>query len=111
MKPTDDERLRHMRDAAQEAVDLLGHRSSDEVSGDRPLALALVKLIEIIGEAATNVTREGRARVPLPWEIVVATRNRLIHGYHDINIAIVVATVREDLPVLIEILDRHLSHG
>lgn len=96
-----------MRDAAREAVDLLGDRTAEQVRQNRTLALSLVKLIEIVGEAATNVSPSRREGTPeIPWADIIGIRNRLIHGYHDVNIAIVVETVRRDLPRLIDALLR-----
>lgn len=110
--PGDDERLRHMLDAAQEAVALLGQAVSDDVRDSRMLALSLVKLLEIVGEAASRVSESRRVSLGgIPWADVIATRNRLIHGYFDIDSALVVATVRDDLPPLIKELQRELGNG
>ena len=65
-------RLQHMLDAANEARHFIEGRQSEDVAHDRMLALALVKDIEIVGEAASNVSPEGRAAVPsLPWPSIV----------------------------------------
>ncbi len=110
MPPTDVQRLRHMRDAAREALDLLGSATDDDIAKNRMLQLALVKLTEIIGEAAGGISADTRSRVPdIDWPRVVATRNRLIHGYYDIDAAIVGRTVREDFPPLIEAVERLLG--
>ena len=80
------------------------------MDSDRQLTLALVKDIEIIGEAASRVSAETRAEyASLPWQESVVMRNRLIHGYFDINLDIVWATVSEELPLLIAQLERVLS--
>ncbi len=89
MQPSDDERLRHMLDAAREALGVLGEATDREVLQNRILALALVKLIEIVGEAATHVSGSVRSvRADVDWPRIIATRNRLIHGYFDIDTAI-----------------------
>jgi uncharacterized protein with HEPN domain len=95
-----------MLDAAREAVSFArGHRRSD-LDHDRLLVLALVKCIEIVGEAATQTTEEGRRLVPeLPWPSIVAMRNRLVHAYFDIDADTVWSTITEDLPPLIAILE------
>jgi uncharacterized protein with HEPN domain len=64
MKPRDDERLRHLLDAVREATSLLGDKSVGDVLLDRTLALALVKLIEMAGEAAANVSAARRESLP-----------------------------------------------
>ena len=106
--PNDDEiRLRHMLDAAREAVSFARGRVRGDLEGDRKLVLALVKDIEIVGEAAAHVSESGRAQAPgIPWQTIVAMRNRLIHGYYNINLNIVWQTVQQDLPALIAQLER-----
>jgi uncharacterized protein with HEPN domain len=58
MPPSDVVRLRHMLDAAREAVTFAAGRTAQDLKSDRILSLALVKCIEIIGEAATKVANE-----------------------------------------------------
>ena len=69
-----------------------------------------MKLIEIVGEAAAHVSPEGQQRTPsVPWRMIIDTRNRLIHGYYDIDVAVVVSTVRNNFPPLIASLERELQ--
>ena len=64
--------------------------------------LSLVKSIEIIGEAAANITTKCREDFPqIPWRDIISMRNRLTHVYFDINLDILWKTVVEDLPPLI----------
>lgn len=106
----DDVRLRHMRDAAQQALQFTQSRTRDDLDGDPMLALALVKLIEIVGEAAAQVSHEGRNRVAdLPWTDIVGMRNRLVHAYYDINLDILWQTVIQDLPPIVADLDDALG--
>ena len=104
----DDEiRLRHMLDAACEAVSFAQGRTRGDLEIDRQLVLSLVKDIEIVGEAAAQVTEAVRVEFPeIPWQEIVAMRNRLVHAYFSINLDIVWRTVQEDLPVLIAQLER-----
>ncbi len=104
----DDEiRLRHMLDAAREAVSFARGRVRADMDTDRQLVLSLVKDIEIIGEAAAQITEAARAELPeIPWRSIVSMRNRLVHAYYDINIDIVWQTVKQDLPALIAQLER-----
>jgi uncharacterized protein with HEPN domain len=70
--------LRQMRDHAQEAVELVRGRRRPDLDSDRLLALALVRLLEIIGEAAGRVPADEQARRPgVPWRSIVGLRNRL----------------------------------
>lgn len=94
-----------MRDHAQELVALTANRSRGDVDSDRVLAPAVVRLLEIIGEAASRVPIEERARRPeVPWTAIVGLRNRLIHGYDDVDHDIVWAIVSTDLPALLSSL-------
>ncbi len=103
-------RVRHMRDHAQEAIELLGDRTLDELQSDRTVQLALVQLIEIVGESAGCVGSEIRAAHPaVPWQLAADTRHRLIHGYDLIEYAVVFDTVKVDLPLLVEQLDAILE--
>lgn len=102
MQKDDAIRLRHMLDAAKEARSFIQNKSRRSLDSDRKLELALVKCIEIIGEAANKVTDESRKELPqIPWANIIGMRNRLIHAYFDINRDILWTTVNEDLPALI----------
>ena len=76
----------------------------------RPTAqsvLSLVKDIEIVGEAAAQVTESTRIELPdIPWSQIVAMRNRVVHAYFNVNLDIVWQTVKKDLPLLIAGLER-----
>jgi len=81
-----------------------------DLATDRMLTLSLVKAIEIIGEAASKVTKECQDAHPdVPWQDIVAMRNRLIHAYFDINLGILWNTVVQDLPPLIATLETIVS--
>ena len=102
MNNDDTVRLRHMADAAREAIEFAAGRTRLDLDNDRMLVRALTKDIEIVGEAATRVTLETRLVIPLiPWQSIVTMRNRLIHGYFDIDLDIVWSTVTKDLPPLL----------
>ena len=102
MLRTDWHRIRHMLEAAEEARSFALGRSRDDLTSDRQLALALVKCIEIIGEAATNVSTDGRQQAPhIPWQSAVRMRNRLTHAYFSIDFDVGWDTVQVDLPPLI----------
>ena len=110
MRRDDEIRLRHALDAAREAVSFARGRTRGDLDNDRQLALALVKDIEIVGEAASQVTEHTRQRLQeMPWDRIVGMRNRLVHAYFDINLDIVWMTVQEDLPKLIALLEPAVS--
>ncbi|MEI2692864.1 MAG: HepT-like ribonuclease domain-containing protein [Anaerolineae bacterium] len=67
--------------------------------------MALVKEVEIIGEAAYLISAATRKQLPgVPWEDIIGMRHRLIHAYFDINLDILWKTVQNDLPPLAETL-------
>lgn len=102
MRVEDGVRIRHMIDAAESALRFISGRKRTDLDQDEMLAFALVRAVEVIGEAATKVTAEGRAELPaVPWAAVTGMRNRLIHAYFDINHDILWATVEQALPTLI----------
>ena len=112
MRKDDEVRLRHMHDAAREALSFAGERTRGDLDNDRQLVLALLKEIEIVGEAASRVTEPTRRSLPeMPWDRIVGMRNRLVHAYFDINLDIVWKTVQEDLPALIALLERAVPLG
>ncbi len=103
-------RLRHMLDAAKDALSFAQDRRRSELEGNKLLLFALVKAIEIIGEAASKLTPECKDGIPdIPWGAVITMRHRLIHAYADINRDTVWNTIQEDLPPLIQVLDGYLA--
>jgi len=96
-------RLRHMLEAAESAMRMLSHRARSELEADEMLRLAVVKAIEIVGEAAYKCSDVTTARLPhIPWNVIRRMRHRLVHDYFDINLEMVWQTVLRDLPVLAE---------
>jgi uncharacterized protein with HEPN domain len=105
MRPDDRIRLQHMLDAAQQAQGFVRDKRRDDLEHDLQLVWALVKAIEIIGEAAYQIGAETRARLPeIPWEKITGMRHRLVHAYFDIDLDILWKTVQEGLPPLIALL-------
>ena len=87
MNAEDRIRLRHMLDAAKEAMSFAKGRTRADLTLDRMLQLSLVKEIEVIGEAASRVSRELQVTTPqIPWTEIIGMRHRLIHAYADVNL-------------------------
>jgi uncharacterized protein with HEPN domain len=105
-------RVQHMLEAATEATAFIKGRALRDLNTDRMLLLALVKEIEIIGEAATQLSEELRERSPeIPWARIKGMRNRLIHAYSDVNVGLVWSTVVSDLPELVRGLEALLARN
>jgi uncharacterized protein with HEPN domain len=100
-RPNDAVRLRHMLEATEKALGLTAGRKRADLESDEMLLLALTRLIEIIGEAASGVSSECREANPsIPWQQVIGARNHLIHGYFDVDCDIVWQIAELDLPKL-----------
>lgn len=110
MPKNDRVRLRHILDAAREAVEFAAGKTPADLATDRMRTLALTRCFEIIGEAAAAVSAETRDAHPqIPWRILIAMRNRLIHAYFDVNLMVVLDTAHHDLPPLIVSLETLLA--
>ena len=82
--PTDDTlNLDHMRDHAAKALALAAGKTRAEFDADEVLRLALTYLIQIVGEAANQVSQETKDTHldVLPWQSIVGMRHRIVHGY------------------------------
>ncbi len=103
-------RLQHMLDYAREAVDMACGRTRADLDTDRMLNLSLVRLMEVIGEAAGRVPAEEREHLSgIHWQGIVGLRNRLIHGYDHVDFDILWSVITLDLPLLIKALEKILG--
>ena len=94
MSKSDRLRLRHILDAALEAVGFAQGRRREDLDQDRMLSHSLVRLLEILGEAARGISEELQAAHPrIPWRKMSGMRDRLIHGYFDVSFDVVWKTV------------------
>jgi uncharacterized protein with HEPN domain len=99
-----------MLDMARKATDFVAGKTRTDLDTDEKLALALVRALEIIGEAANHVSPQVRSELPgIPWRQVIGMRNRIIHAYYDVNLDIVWETIRDDLPTVIAAVEAALS--
>jgi uncharacterized protein with HEPN domain len=99
--------LGHMLDTARKAFDKTRGKSRLDYDGDENLRLALVHLIQIIGEAARRVSPEGRTSHPeIPWSDIMGMRHKVVHDYLDVDEDIVWEVVTSDLPSLVSALER-----
>jgi uncharacterized protein with HEPN domain len=105
-------RLRHMLDYAQEAADMARNRQRQDLDSDRQFRFALTHLVEIVGEAAAHVSRQFmQAHTDIPWAGIIGLRNRLIHGYTDVDLDVLWKILHDDLPPLIEQIKKALDEN
>lgn len=66
---------------------------------------AAMRALEVIGEAARGVSTLTQGQLSeIPWRKIIGMRHRLVHGYNDVQLDLVWATIKTDLPPLIEVL-------
>ena len=105
-------RMRHMRDYARKAIQMARDRTREDLDRDEMLRLALTHLVELVGEAASQVPQDARDKYPpIPWPKVIGMRHRLIHGYDTVDHDILWDTIGRDLPGLLEALERIVGTG
>jgi len=101
-----------MLDHGREALAHVHGKSRKDFEADRLRHLAVVHLVEIVGEAASRVPPDVQSRYPdIPWREIVGTRNRLIHGYDNIDNDQLWKILETDLPDLIPKLEKYLGKG
>lgn len=106
MNEKDEVRLRHMLDAARIAVMLAEGRTREDLDSNIEFGLAAVQAIQIIGEAANQVSAETRELAPdLPWRGMIGMRHKLVHDYMDVDYDVVWLTITQRLPALVRLLE------
>lgn len=94
-------RLLHMVDACNQVASFVEDRTRTDLETDEMLRLALQYLVLTLGEAAKKIPPETQAKAPtIPWRAIMASRDRMAHGYFDINLDVLWAMVSEDIPAL-----------
>lgn len=105
-------RIRHMIEAAETVGEFIAARQRQDLESDRMLLFALVRAIEIIGEAASQVSQETRAAEgQIPWKAVIGMRNRLIHAYFEIDADILWVAATAEVPALLPQLQALLAEA
>ena len=102
--------VHHILDHAREARDMSANRSREDLDTDRMFELALIRLMEIIGEASRRIPEDFRIRYPLvPWLGMSNLRNRLIHGYDQVDFNRLWGIVENELSPMIEQMEAVLA--
>jgi uncharacterized protein with HEPN domain len=111
MNEIDKALLQDMRDAARKALEYTKGKTVETlVEQDELIGFAVVRAIEIIGEAGNRVSAETQVSLPnIPWRRIVGMRNRVIHDYLNVDYEIVWEVVTEGLPALLAELDTVLK--
>jgi uncharacterized protein with HEPN domain len=105
----DDISLHQMLDHAREAAALSRSLTRADLETDRVRLLALLQLLQIVGEAARRVSAARQAQTPgIPWPQIVGLRNRLVHGYDAVDCDAIWSILSSDVPQLIAELERVL---
>jgi len=95
--------VRDICEAAQLALSYVEGVDQEAFSGDTQLQDAVIRRLEIIGEAARRVSDEMKEAHPeIPWLMMIGMRNRVIHMYDGVDMDLVWVTVRDDLPAQVE---------
>jgi len=109
--PDNDPRVRlfHMRDYARKIVSLSTGKDKAYLEEDEIFCLAMTRLIELIGEAASKYPKEMQNEHPqVPWPKIISMRNRLIHGYDFVDYDILWDAITMNIPQLLAELERIL---
>jgi uncharacterized protein with HEPN domain len=100
-------RMRHMLDAARKAMTFVEGKIRTDLDQNSMLVFALIRAVEVIGEAASKISRNSQERLSeIPWARIIGMRHRLIHGYDDINLDILWETTTVALPPPVQALER-----
>lgn len=107
MHNDDKTRIIHMIEAAQSAQEFIADKSFADLRENKQLAFAVIRALEILGEAAAQTSQELRDSYPdIQWRDIISMRNKLIHAYFDINYEIVWTAMKEDIPQLLSQLQK-----
>ena len=93
--------LEDILDAIQKVAKFIEGMTFDQFASDDKTAFAVIRALEIIGEATKHIPEEVRRNYPrLPWREMAGIRDKLIHEYFGVNLEVVWKTATEDLPKL-----------
>jgi len=101
--PSDRERLQHIQEAITLIIEYTGQMDLDSFRQDYKTQLSVERLLEILGEAATHLSVELKARYPdIPWRQITDLRNIVSHEYFRVRLELIWDVATRDIPVLAE---------
>ena len=102
--------LQDMLENANRAIQFVANMNYEVFAKDDKTVYAVIRAVEIIGEAASNIPENVISKYSeIPWRDVKGLRNKLVHRYFGINMEVVWQTIHEDLPMIIEALENILA--
>lgn len=95
--------IRDMLENAEKAMQFVEGMNFDEFSKDDKTHYAVVRALDVIGEAIKKIPSDLRSTyAEIPWRDIAGTRDKLIHEYFGVNVSVIWRTVQEDLPTLVK---------
>lgn len=112
MEKNDEKRLKDMLQAAKDARGFVKDKTREDLDKDKQLTLSLLKSLEMIGEAASKVSKECQMGCePIPWDKVIDLKQQVVHTYWDIDRDWIWKTVTDELPPIIDALEQLVPSG
>jgi len=102
MKRTYDHSLMDMLSSAKRMISYVEGMDLDSFSSNELVQDAVLRNLEVMGEAARNIPEDVRAKYDIPWKGLVGLRNIVIHTYFGIDLENIWSIIRDDLPGIIE---------
>lgn len=104
-------RLTHILEAIEDLEELTSSYDQKKFINDYKLQLAVIRLFEIIGEAASNISSGLKSnRNEVNWREAVDMRNKMIHNYFEVRVEIVWDTIQNDVPILKKHVEQILNN-
>jgi uncharacterized protein with HEPN domain len=102
--------LNDILEAASKAIEFVDDMDSENLSDDDKTGYAVIRALEVVGEAARRIPESFREKHPdIPWSEMAGMRNKLIHDYFGVDLDVVLNTVHEDLPPLVSAIQTILT--
>ena len=99
-----------MASYGRDAIEFLGSADAASLAADKRTRYALIRAVEIVGEAANKVSAAGKAELQdIAWRDIVGMRNNLVYGYRGVDLQLLIQVVREYLPSLVKRLEELLG--